>query len=74
MPIETRRGFLGLMATGALAVGLPAMPAWAAGSVKLPLPGGPDDEQTWDDPLAVLRETLQRLQGGALLHTQGVRA
>ncbi|KGJ11117.1 phospholipid-binding protein MlaC [Paracoccus panacisoli] len=30
MPIETRRGFLGLMATGALAVGLPAMPAWAA--------------------------------------------
>ncbi|GAA4784757.1 anthranilate synthase component I [Actinomycetospora chlora] len=32
------------------------------GQVPVGLPGGPDDEQGWDDPLAVLRETLQRLR------------
>ncbi|MEJ2859795.1 anthranilate synthase component I [Actinomycetospora sp. OC33-EN07] len=32
------------------------------GQVPVGLPGGPDDEATWDDPLAVLRETLQRLR------------
>ncbi|MHC1557359.1 anthranilate synthase component I [Actinomycetospora sp. C-140] len=32
------------------------------GQVPVGLPGGPDDEQEWDDPLAVLRETLQRLR------------
>ncbi|MFC5138642.1 anthranilate synthase component I [Actinomycetospora rhizophila] len=36
-------------------------PVWT-GQVPVHLPGGPDDEQTWDDPLAVLRETLQRLR------------
>ncbi|GAA4913953.1 anthranilate synthase component 1 [Actinomycetospora succinea] len=35
--------------------------AWT-GQVPVGLPGGPDDEQTWDDPLVVLRETLQRLR------------
>lgn len=32
------------------------------GQVPVGLPGGPDDEEGWDDPLAVLRETLQRLR------------
>ncbi|GLZ44197.1 anthranilate synthase component I [Actinomycetospora sp. NBRC 106375] len=32
------------------------------GQVPVGLPGGPDDEHEWDDPLAVLRETLQRLR------------
>ena len=32
------------------------------GQVPVGLPGGPDDEAAWDDPLAVLRETLQRLR------------
>ncbi len=34
-----RRLLLGGLGLGSLAA---AMPAWAAGSVKLPLPGGPD--------------------------------
>ena len=35
-----RRLVLGGLGVGSLAA---AMPAWAAGSVKLPLPGGPDE-------------------------------
>ncbi|SDM30641.1 Tat (twin-arginine translocation) pathway signal sequence [Methylobacterium phyllostachyos] len=38
--IASRRGFLTGLGIGGLAA---AAPAWAAGSVKLPLPGGPDE-------------------------------